>query len=72
MTFSDWLTALGLLLDILGSYCLLVASRFWEGWPESIKWMGTLFELNISRPSLWGLFSLFFGFLLQFIGLLAR
>jgi hypothetical protein len=75
MSWSDQLSAIGLLLNVAGSYCLLVASRFWEesySWPKALRWLGLLFEIDIPRPSLLGLFGLFFGFLLQLIGMIMR
>lgn len=75
MSWSDRMSAIGLLLNVLGTYFLLVASRFWEesfNWPRAFRWLGLLFEVDVPRPSLVGLFSLFFGFLLQFIAMVVE
>jgi len=75
MGASDQLNAIGLLLNVVGSYCLLVASRFWEEsfhWPKALRWLRLLFEVDIPRPSLLGLFGLFFGFVLQLIAMITR
>ena len=75
MSSSDWLTALGLAINLAGAYFLLVASRFWEEsstWPPALRWIGKIFAIEAPRPSLWGLACLLVGFLLQFIGVLVR
>lgn len=75
MSASDWLTALGLAIDIAGAYFLLAATRIWEEadtWPPALQWIGKMFEIEAPRPSLWGLACLLIGFFLQFVGVLVK